>query len=190
MAGPPPAVVTVGEVQFDPLPTNLIASDAGIFSDCQVINHFEKDRHLYMMGLTSPGGFNGASVGFAQLASPTLLWIADWTVERQGSQPTFPDPTPYDSTWVLLYDLYEPGQVNVAADGVTPIYRISGTYIYGKTNPSTVTINDINYGRPPWLLDVYDRNVTTTSLQQSLINVVTANGAGKGGLVGGVVGGN
>ena len=128
----PLADIVIGQVkqfdnegEYDP-PTD------GIFDDYVVINRFEKDRQIYALGVTSPSGFNGASVAFVQLASPTLLWIADWTAQKTGAQPEVPDPEAVDLTvWMLLDEHVEPRTIELRPDGATPIYRISGTYFYG-----------------------------------------------------------
>lgn len=144
--------------------------DKSIFTDYVINNRFEKDKHIYMMGVSSPTPFQGASVAFCQLASPTLLWIADWTGAKFASMPPIPNSTPTDPNWILLDEHYEPSMVTVGPDGVTPLYRISGTYFYGHRNPSKATIENINFGRPPWLEDVFDLSITAAKLEQGLIN--------------------
>lgn len=167
----PEAKIDVGPISFDDSSAKYqeVGGD-GTFADYHVVNRYEKDRHTYMMGVTSPNGFRGASVAFVQLASPTLVWVADWTACKAGAKPNIPDPTPADGDWVLLDDWWEPHMVTVAPDGVTPIYRISGTYIYGKLNPQSSTIDDISFPRPPWLQDSFSRNVEQGLLQQGLTN--------------------
>ncbi len=149
----------------------LTANDRSIYTDYRVMNRFEADGHKYMLGITSPGGFNGGSAAFVQLAAKTLLWISDWTASRMGDFPIIPNPEPVDTSWVLLDEHVEPAQLSVAADGVTPFYRISGTYVYGHKNPAATTIRDIMFPRPPWLADAFPRTMSNSQMQQGIINV-------------------
>lgn len=177
----PRVTVKVGNVDFNVSPSKYIdpGEEQQLWTDFKIRNKFEKDHHRYMMGITSPNGFEGASVAFVQLASPTLLWIADWTACRYNIQPDIPDPTPADTNWVLLDEHYEPTMLTVGADQITPLYRISGTYVYGHKNPASVTVSNINYARPPWLENSFVRNVPTSVLKQNLVNN-TQQGQGGG----------
>ena len=122
-----------------------------LFTDYLITTHYEKSRHIYRMGITSPSKFQGDSVAFIQLAAPTLLWICDWTASSINKQPEVPNPNPSDPNWVLLDDRYEPASLALAPDGVTPLYRISGTYVYGHKNPDDFTPNNISFPCPPWM---------------------------------------
>lgn len=129
---------------------------AGVWEDYYIQSRFVGDPHIYMMGVTSPDGFfDGTStpktVSFVQLASKTLLWIVDWTASRWGDKPKIPSPVSNDPRWVFLDDMIEPANMELGPDGVTPLWRISGTYIYGNTNPKDLTVNNAYYPRPPWM---------------------------------------
>ena len=146
------ASISFGTVTQDSNAFYTGAQRVGIWTDTFITNHYENDRHRYYLGVTSPGGFQGKSTAFVQTANPTLLWICDWTVERWGTQPQVPNPTSLDTDWVLLDDWWEPETVVIGgADGRTPLYRISGTYIYGHKNPSDNTNLDIAFPLAPWI---------------------------------------
>lgn len=162
-----------GNVTDFGLSTKYIPADddgAAIYTDYIVNNRFEKDRGIYMNGVTSPLPFQGASVAFVQLHAPTLLWICDWTACRFNASPLIPNSINSDTDWVLLDEHYEPSMIVTAVDGTTPLYRISGTYVYGKQNPNSTTVNDIQYARPPWLEDAFTRIVPATSLTNGLVD--------------------
>lgn len=171
------ATVTVGTVIPDSNGAAFLrtADTETIWNDYQVENRYEHDKHIYMMGQTSPNTFNGATVGFVQLSNPTLLWIADWTASRWKVQPDIPDSTPTDSNWVLLDKFVEPCIVVINPNGQTPLYRISGTYFYGCRNPSTNVFTNILYARPPWLQDIFPRTIDPSKIVQNLINKVGTN---------------
>ncbi len=190
MAGPPNfgsqfstnATVVIGNVGADGTsPSSFILPNSDplqVFTDCMTTNRYEKDGHVYMLPVSSPAGFAGISCAFVQLAAPTLIWIADWTVCCWTKQPPIPDPTPNSANWVLLDEHYEPAMIELGPDGITPLYRISGTYFYGCLNPNATTVKDIQFGRPPYVADTIDRSVPTSTLKQNLINKSQQQGPG------------
>jgi len=182
---PPQLSLLVGRIpqgdnlgQFEP---NLRAG--GIFTDYMIQSYYEADQHVYMIPLagTLPAPVRGESVlstqpraqpfpgsdtltstqqrpstAFVQLAAPTLLWIVDWTAQRLGSPPITPSPEPEDPNWVLLDEHYNPTMITVAVDGRTPLYRLTGTFVYGHRH-ATDTVNHLRFPRPPWLQDTFVR---------------------------------
>ena len=160
---------------------------AAIYTDYEVRSCYEKDRHIYMMPVTSPeetAALDG-TVAFVQLAMPTLIWIADWTARRQKEKPEMPDPrliiavglgqkgllvTIPDKNWVLLDDCYEAAQYTLLIDGETPVWRLSGTYVYGHRKPALLTVDNITFPRSPEFRNVINRRVATTSLKHNIID--------------------
>lgn len=144
--------------------------DQGVWADYMIKSRYERDPHTYMAGVASPGGFQGASVAFFRLTAPTLLWIVDWTAARFATQPDIPSNEPQGNNWVLLDEIVEPAMITVGPDGVTPLYRISGTYVYGNINPSADVLKNVSYGRPPWLQNNFDRSMPTSLEQKDLMD--------------------
>ncbi|MDO8671337.1 MAG: hypothetical protein Q7O66_07885 [Dehalococcoidia bacterium] len=169
------AQVVVSPVPADGNSANFIEAieAAGVFTDYRIIHRYENDGHVYMAGITSPGGFQGNKAAFFKLASDTLLWIADWTAARLGSQPEVPKPTALaDQNWVLLDRIIEVRNVVVGPDGVSPLYRITGTYVYGQKSPSDDVFDDVEYPKPPWLDSTgIQRRVVTGSVVDGLIEI-------------------
>lgn len=158
---------------------------SNVYGDYVVKNRYEKDGHRYMLSMTTPTGYNGNTVSVIQLGNPTLLWIADWTCSRIGIKPFIPPSTNTDPNWVLLDEHLEPEMLVLMPDGVTPVYRISGTYVYAHLNPAAALNRNVNFGRPPWMEDVFDRTVPDSMYQNSIINTTTPQQTG--GLENGVV---
>lgn len=166
---PGAATIVFGEVTITEDAKYIPEKQTGsVFSDYMIINRYERDNHIYMMGIASPSGFQGNTAAFVQLASPTMLWICDWTAAKLGSIPSVPDQNVSDPRWVLLDVLPELSQVVVAPDGKTPLYRISGTYVYGCLKPSTNAFDDVVFPRPPWLDDFTTRTVPQSTFQKNL----------------------
>lgn len=176
----PPATVTVGVVDFgDDNQAKYTDQDSqGVYADYIVNNRYLDEPNVFMGGVTSPNGFQGASVSFVQLAAPTLAWECDWTACKVGDKPRIPDEVSKNPDWVFLRKTPETAMVTVAADGVSPLYRISGTYYYGHVDPQAATTWDrMSFPRPPWLLDVDSRTVDKNLLQKN----ISESGSGSGG---------
>lgn len=121
-----------------------------VITDFHIHHHYERDLHIYMMGIASPQGFGGNKASFVQLASPTLLWIADWTGARFLSKPMVPDPTTVSEEWILMDVWMNPAQVVIGQDGTTPLFRLTGTYIFGHQNPGKNFYSDVVFPVAPW----------------------------------------
>ncbi len=182
--------VVIGSVPFDPEPSRFAGPLAGdnqksIYADYMIINRYERDQHTYMMGVTLPDGSpssaaNGIKkVAFVQLALPTMMWIIDWTAAKFNGIPDVPDPTPSNSDWVIL-DIHveTPNIMLNPGDGVTPYYRVNGTYYYGFTEPTDDLLKGVVFPRPPWLEDVFIRLISINKLDRSLTEPVIRAGAG------------
>ena len=163
------AQVLIGNVQPDGTISKFVNN--GTYNDYQITNRYEKDGHIYMMGLTSPGGNpTTGTCAFVQTAIPTLLWISDWTACKWTDQPEIPNPVPYKDNWVLLDEHIETAMMTIGPDGNTPIYRCTGTYVYGNKYPRAYLVSDITYGRPPYIDDSIPRDMPTSKLTPNLIN--------------------
>ena len=164
----PEAQVVIGTVQPTDPPSAFAGN--GLFPDYQIQSRFIKNNHRYMMGITSPAGTpTGGSAAFVQLAAPTLIWLCEWTAFQIGSPPPIPSPVSVNPDWILLdHEEYDPVMLILGPDGVTPCYRISGIYIYGHKNPAAVTVNNVNFSIPPWMVNVFDRSMPASNLVQGL----------------------
>lgn len=167
-----PASINIGNVNINDTRAKYQLRGNGIFSDYRIINRYEKDGRIYMAGITSPNGFNGDSTAFFEMASPTLLWICDWTAERTGDKPLIPNPIIKDSNYVLMDFHIETDSLDLEGDGITLRWRISGTYVYGAKNQKTSLAW---FGKPPWMDESPDRFV---SAQQFTDGLSTAASSG------------
>lgn len=166
------AQVIVGSVTPDDSSAVHVPQTDAFFTDFEVNSRYEECPNVYMAGNTSSAPYRGSTVSFFQLASKTVLWIVDWTALRLGKQPLVPSKNPADSNWVFLYATPETEKVVTAPDGVTPLYRISGTYVYGHKNPPEDIYTLVTYPRPPWLPDTFDRTQPSSMQTQGLMNYV------------------
>lgn len=186
----PPAVVNfsdpnlLGTQDFKAL-YQQVDSTSAVFEDYRVINRYEKDYHTYMLGITSPLGYQGASAAFTRLARPTVLWIADWTASKAGDVPEIPDRDPADPNWILLDEHLEPALITLKPDGITPVYRISGCYVYGCLTVFEELNQNAIIPCPPWLNSegpTVSRRIENEEFQQNIINLTTSSLTGGGNL--------
>lgn len=168
------SVIIATEIPPDNFDVNFVLDDDpkdSFWTDFRCRNRYEKDGHLYMMGLSSPLGLQGQTCAFVQLTAPTLLWVADWTAARVGLPPRVPSPSVLlkNPNWVLLDEHYEPTALTLVADGTLPLYRLSGTYVYGHKKPDANTVLNLSFARPPWVDESLDRGLSTGLLTPDLI---------------------
>lgn len=168
----PNVTVSVGQIQASDFNANYKTPTVGkTTTDYRIRNRFVRKSNRYAAGITSPNGFQGASVAFFQLAAPTLIWVSEWTACRMGEIPDVPDSESRDANWVLLDEYVEPYMTSPGPDGVTFVYRISGVYTYGKKNPSKVaTVMDVGFALPPWVERPPTVNLSLSNLKAGLID--------------------
>lgn len=167
--GSTPAVVVIADIPASDNFALFQTNDGEVWTDYIINSRYEKDYHRYMLGVSSPSPPTGiGSVAVVQLANPTLIRIDDWTAAKWNRQPEIPNPVSQDANWVLLDEIVEPAMVTLGPDGATPLYRISGTYVYAHLNPSTTTVNNVIFSRPPWLIDQVDRTMPSSKLTGGL----------------------
>lgn len=142
-------IVVVGPVTLDGFGTlaNPIGEEESIFTDYLVNSIYEEDGHTYMMGVTSPEGFEGDDAAFVQLTKKTLIWIADWTAARFNEPP--PIPCWNVEGWMLLDKQFEKAAITFPGDLTTPLYRISGTYFFGKRKLNPDVLKDMVFPYRP-----------------------------------------
>ncbi len=153
--------------------------EGAVWDDFSVVSHYERDGRRYMLGVTAPTGFGGDTAAFVQLAKPTLLWIAHWTIARWKEKPPVPKRDLGDDRWVWLDEHLDVPHVTIAPDGVTPFFRISGLYVYGCKRPAEVILDDAAFAKPPWLDDEIDRSLPQALLERNIIDTTKGEHAGK-----------
>ena len=176
------ANVVVGKVDATDSQALFNSQGNGLYLDYYCDNRYEYNPNKYMAGNTSATPFNGGSVAFFQLASPTLLWVADWTCCKAGDVPNIPDPEPpASSAWVLLWVSPQLAQKNITGNGKTALYRVSGTYVYGHKNPTGNPLLLTTFPKPPWMKDDGStRTIPASVMQRDIISTSSDFGRIKG----------
>lgn len=104
--------------------------------------------------LGNGGGGNGQntpSCVILQLYQPVTKKTARWSIDRYGCVPEIPDPSAVDlDKYTLSEQVISPVGIEIAPDGYTPVYRITGTYTY-LANAATAPGDTIPFAIPPWV---------------------------------------
>jgi hypothetical protein len=164
-------------------------SKEGFHVDYMMYNRYDADLGVYAAGITSPDGFGGGSCAIMQLSAGVLIKAADWTAARLGERPTVPSPDLNDPGWELLRVMPEAAMVTVAPNGVTPLYRVNGTYFYAKKSAADDALDDVTFPKPSWLKDGEARRLPPEFRIKGLIDPAgaassSARRAGAGGVAG------
>lgn len=192
LTGPTPSAptgVSSNPPYTDPnLPTSDSASlydkgnDQDVITDFRIHSRYERDYHRYLMGVTSTVGFLGSSAAIVQLAAPTLLWVVDWTGCRFLQKAMLPDPTTVGSVWTLLDAMLEPAAIILAPNGTTPLFRLTGTYVFGCTNPGANFFDNVVYPVVPWFNSTGIsslRTISVSDLDSTLLSTVASSVTGQ-----------
>jgi hypothetical protein len=116
----------------------------GPYNSWAMRSAYQNEKNILQL----PVAKEGALPVFLKLAAGTLTRVVEWTVSRAGARPKIPDPESSDPNLVLLRADITPESVELAGDGQTPVYRISGRYTYGAKDPDQVKLTG---GVPPFL---------------------------------------
>lgn len=183
----PQLSITQAQVQYDDNLGEYNLNFPGIFADYLFINHYEQDRHIYMASQTSETPFNGSKVGFVRVGSNTLLWICEWTACQVGAQPQIPDPVPESTGWVLLDVQPSLAGKSLITDGTSPIYRVSGVYIYGHKNPDPDIYKNAVFPLYPWVGNGNDRQMSQSNIIKGMMDLPGGQGNNDGRQLGNTV---
>lgn len=91
------------------------------------------------------------------VAQPTMTKVVGYRAERWGKQPSLPAALTTDPNAVFLKGHTKPMNVDVAPDGSTLVYNVSGEYHYAVIDP---TKEEILGGLAPYLNTTFDQTKT------------------------------
>jgi hypothetical protein len=113
-----------------------------------------------------PAAVDGTPCRIAKLKCQSGRVDVAWSIMRFKLMPPIPPPIPPNpSNEVYLFRRVSPMMILPGADGVTPIYRISGIYTFACLKPHDPT--QIQGGSPPFTTmparqNVYNINASTS----------------------------
>ena len=173
-----------------------VEQEGAIWDDYAIESSYHKNYHRYCLGTTAPKQQErvlgtappalratlGSNIGsnrepqytsaFVQLCEPTLIWRVDWTAARFNSKPFIPSTNVgSESLWVLLDETIITGTITLASDGITPRYRISGTYVFGHAAPDEKIQKNMEFSVPPWVsTNTFSRTVDDNMFKNDIIH--------------------
>lgn len=83
---------------------------------------------------------NGGIGGQIQIFGGQTIVDIGWSITRIGAPPQIPPVKSADPNWVSVGAKMEPQGIELAADGVTPIYTMAGIYSYKALDRSKVAV--------------------------------------------------
>jgi hypothetical protein len=124
-------------------------TDTAPYDHYEIENEYTEDAGVRQL----PGTGSGASAAhsaFVTVHGGMMQLVCTFACKRQGKPPILPQKEPADSNYVYLGSSLTPAGLEIGADGVSPVYTVSGVYRYGVVDPDTVTY----YAPfPPFLAD-------------------------------------
>lgn len=135
-------------------------------SECLIVSRYVKDLRRYMLSPT----MRGKRIPVVQLGAPTLLWICRWRSIRFNARPTVPSSVPVVADWTLLHEQLSPVSIITGSNGTTPIYRMTGTYIYSHGNPNEQLYKDVRFPLAAWLQNDFDRDIPDQNIERGLLD--------------------
>jgi hypothetical protein len=134
--GPAALVATVPVIPNTQSAISTTESSLGISEHYELQTAYTTDYHtIPLPTVGSP------FCSFAVLAPPTMTKAVSFSATRWDQPPTAPNPQTIDPNNVLLHTVYNPEAAQLGPDGQTPIYRLTGTYIYGIQDPTQVVLS-------------------------------------------------
>src|SRR5262245_24529962 len=93
----------------------------------------------------------GATVRVVQMHQPVTFRVYEWVAVRRREKPVLPDPLAFAHPGEVLKDAtVTPEPPQLAEDGVTHIYRVTGVYVYIQTRPVVPGKDTLQPGGTPF----------------------------------------
>lgn len=100
-------------------------------------------------GVLMPSTKKGERAAMVSVDNGDARLTADWTLEHTGGDdPPIPDPESQNDNWQFLGGTVTSSELDVAGDGITPLWRLAGCYEYQAVDASKVRVTA---ALPPWL---------------------------------------
>ncbi len=137
LSASPPATIFLTAVLPDDAGDYDSTDPQGPYSEFQMRTRYEPDTQTVVLATAK----SGAPAAAVQLGEQTMTAIVEWSAERYASVPQIPPTDTGDPNAIFLRSEFNPEEVELAADGTTPIYKLSGRYYYSYLDQSKAQLN-------------------------------------------------
>lgn len=109
----------------------------GLFERYEVVCHYNDHTGLVVNPAAQPGG----DAQLVRLTGELLTMRAEWSLKRVGGQPEAPKVTEVsDPNWWYIGGTCSPKNLDVAGDGVSAIYEVSGVWNFAAKSRAKAKI--------------------------------------------------
>jgi hypothetical protein len=130
-------ILSVGSVL--PSSSTSAISDPVGYEHYRVVSEYSHDSGMRQIPGTGVGS-DGKKSSFVSVHGGMMKLFVAWTASRTGTPPVLPSKDSGDSNIVYLDSVIMPTEVQIAADGYSPVYEVTGCYTYGIKDPDKVSI--------------------------------------------------
>lgn len=123
-----------------PLPVPLVPSNVTKENGTHPYHEYSadtgylEDEGLLAVPLSQPAQ-DGSTVRYVKVSSQRMEKHVNWQVSRLNQKPQLPSPDPADANEILLRKFIIPSVPQQQADGVSRLYVVRGTYVFGLKKP-------------------------------------------------------
>ena len=112
------------------------APGVGFYEHYTLTSTYRHDSGAVALPSTRPG----EPKAVVRLHNPSMDLVVEFSAARVGGPPAVPDPTEAGPDVVYRRGSVSAGHIELAADGVTPVYTVSGLYEFEVLDPCAVSI--------------------------------------------------
>ena len=98
----------------------------------------------------SPTGTSCQTLVVLQLFQSYTILEVKWSIERYGCMVEAPSPIPVLQGYTLLRMIQSPVNMDLLPDTYTPVYKMSGSYVYAVSCP-VLELDPLPFAIPPWV---------------------------------------
>jgi hypothetical protein len=143
-SGDTPSQITISSTQPDDKQALRSTTESGMYTRYMVDQKTELNTNTFQMPVASPN----EKPAIIQTGEAVASRRVEWSAEKVGSPPYVPNPKSNDPNMVLTKAQIAPQELGLAADGVSPIYRVKGCYDYVFLDPTKAYMTA---ALPPWM---------------------------------------
>lgn len=129
-------VRTVPKLSPEAATSAYVDATDGVYDGYKVVCHYHHDEGVTVCR-SMRKGTPGQKI---RLSAEGMRLVVEWTARRTGGLPVIPDPQITDGNAVYISGTISPESMELAGDGTSAVYTISGIYNYEFLDPCSANI--------------------------------------------------